>query len=197
MLVCKYWPATLTCSVAVNVQQAVQTGVLGEGDLRKVDGAEGRAVVAVLDQLAGDFEADALLRFFGGTADVGREQHVIELAQRREELFGRALRLFWEYIDRGAAQVAAPQRSGKGFDIDHRAARGVDEMGAGPYARQLGGADHAGGLRRFRNVQRYHVGGLQQGVERRHGPCVAHGELGFNVEKDHLHAERFGQHAQL
>jgi hypothetical protein len=55
----------------VDVQQAVLSGIGGERDFGKIDGSERRSVVAVLEQLAGDFESDIVLGFLRAAADVG------------------------------------------------------------------------------------------------------------------------------
>jgi hypothetical protein len=52
--------------------------------------------------------------------------------------------------------------------VNQRAARGVDERGAGRQRGQLGGADHVPGLRQVGRVQAEHVGpgqGIGQGDE--------------------------------
>src|SRR5580704_1886470 len=46
--------------------------------LGEIDGAHRRAAVAVLDQLARDFDADALLRLLGRTADMRRQNDIVQ-----------------------------------------------------------------------------------------------------------------------
>src|SRR5579883_95312 len=91
--------------VAVDMQQTVLAGMLGQRYLGEVDGAERRAVVAVLDELFGDFGPDVLLSLRRASPDVGGEQHIIHVAQRRDELLAR-FRLDREDVEGSASQMA-------------------------------------------------------------------------------------------
>ena len=72
----------------------------------------------------------------------------------------------------GSTSMAAPPRSpprnavDQRLEIDQCAARGVDQQRVGFHQRQLALADQPGGRRCQRAVQRQHVGGAQQLVER-------------------------------
>jgi hypothetical protein len=83
------------------------------------------------------------------------------------------------------------------LEIHHGAARGVEQRGTRLHPGQLPGGDHAASLRRVGHVQRDDVGAFQQRVERAHRPGVAERQLGDDVVVDHLHAQRFGEHAHL
>ncbi|KAG1468963.1 hypothetical protein G6F57_012377 [Rhizopus arrhizus] len=63
--------------------------------------------------------------------------------------------------------------------------------------RQLGAADHPLRGRGFRHVQGDDVGAGEQIVQAGRGPGIAQRQLGFHVVEDHLHAQRFGQYADL
>ena len=71
-------------------------------------------------------------------------------------------RLNAEGFEAGAAQLAALECGVQVGIDDHRAARGVDEIGAVFHLRQRGRVDQAGGLGRHARVQRDDVGLRQQ-----------------------------------
>ena len=70
-------------------------------------------------------------------------------------------------------------------------------MRAAAHARQLLRADHPLRLRRLRDVQAYYVGGLEQRIERGQRTGIAERQLRLHVVEDHLHAQGFGEHAEL
>ncbi|CAM4433948.1 hypothetical protein STPA111741_17515 [Stenotrophomonas pavanii] len=117
--------------------------------------------------------------------------------QRRLEDIAVALRFDREHVQRGTADVAAGQRCVQRVDVDHGAARGVDQVRALAHLRQLGAADHPLRGRGLRHVQGDDVGAGQQVVQAGRGTRIAQRQLGFHVVEDHLHAQRFGQHADL
>ena len=110
-------------AVVMGVQQAMLAGMFGQRDFGKIDGGERRAVVAVLDEFFGDFDADVLLRLLGAAADVRRQDHVFHAAQRRDELVAVGFGLDGKNVDGGAGKMLRSERGGQRVDIDHGAAR--------------------------------------------------------------------------
>ena len=102
-----------------------------------------------------------------------------------------------EDVDGGAAQVAAVEGFGEGVDIHHRTARGVDEVAAGFHLRDAFGVDEVLGGGGFGYMQADDVGVGEQGVERGHGAGVAQRQAAFDVVVEHVHAEQFGEDADL
>ena len=125
------------------------------------------------------------------------QDHVVDAAQRRLQRIVVALGLFREHVDRGTAEVPAAQGGGKRIDVDHAAARGIDQVRARLHPRDLRGADHPARGRGIRHMQGDHVGFRQQLVEVDRSTRVAERELGLDVVEQHLHAQCFGQHADL
>src|SRR6266700_2376272 len=70
--------------VAVNVDEAGAGGAGRHLHLREIDRAEGRADIGIVDQLARDLTADAVLRLLGRAADMGGEDDVGQALQRRD-----------------------------------------------------------------------------------------------------------------
>ena len=70
-------------------------------------------------------------------------------------------------------------------------------LAAGLHVGQRGGVDQVFGLRSFGNVQRDDVGDFEQRLQRGHGAGVAERQFHFDVVEHHLHAQGFGQHADL
>ena len=70
--------------------------------LREIHRADGRADVGIVDQLARDLVADALLRLLGRAADMRRQDDVGQALQRRDETLGVRGRLDREDVDGGA-----------------------------------------------------------------------------------------------
>ncbi len=93
--------------------------------------------------------------------------------------------------------MAALQAGGQRVDIDHRAAGGVDQDATGFHLRQLAFADHVAGGTGLRHVQADDIGLGQQFAEAVDLGRVAQGQLVDHIEKAHLHAQGFGDHAQL
>ena len=89
----------------MDVQQAVLAGMFGQRHFGEIDGRKRGAGVAVADQFLGDFDADVLLRLFRAAADVRRQDHVFDTAQRRHELVACAFGLFRENVDGRAGQM--------------------------------------------------------------------------------------------
>ena len=115
----------------MDVQQSVLARMLGQADLGEVHGADGRAVVAVERQLLGDLAPDIVLSLDRASADVRRQDHVVEASQGRLErvIVGRGLG--GEYVDRGTQESFLPHRRGERIDVDNRAAGCIDEYGLG------------------------------------------------------------------
>ena len=105
--------------------------------LREVDGAGGGAHVGILDQLARHLGADALLRLLGRAADVRGEDDVVEALQRAHELLGVGRGLDRKHVDGRAGELLGAQRRRQGLEIDHGAARVVDEERARLHAGDL------------------------------------------------------------
>ena len=76
------------------------------------------------------FCSDALLRFFGRTADVRRQDDVFQTLQRRHEAIRIRTRLDRKNVNRGAAKPAFAQRVGERLEVNDRTATVVDEIGA-------------------------------------------------------------------
>ena len=76
---------------------------------------------------------------------------------------GETKRSAFEAGSTGKTSTAAPasrpsrKRAGQRIEVDHGAARIVDQIGALLHQRDLARADHVGGRRRLRHVQRDHV----------------------------------------
>ena len=117
-------------------------GCSGSETSGKVDRAEGRAVVAVLDQLLRHLDADILLRLLRAAADVRRQQDVVHAAQRRDELVAPCSSAPSGRRRSPRRQPLRAQRLGQRVDLHHRAARRVDQSRARLHPRQLLGADH-------------------------------------------------------
>ncbi len=183
--------------IAVDVQDAAAGRVLGQRDLGEIDRRQGGAVVAVAHQLGRHLDADVVLRLQRAAAHVWGQDHVVHVAQRRNEILVVALGLGREHVDRRARQMPGSQRLGQGVDVHDGAARGIDQHRTRAHAAELGRADHHSRARGFRHVQGDDVGAFEQVVQARCRARVAEGELGFDVVEDHPHAERFGQHADL
>src|SRR5213075_440121 len=99
----------------------------GQLDLREIDRACRAALVDELDERGGDFLADRFLRLFGRAADVWRQDHVREPAQRRIESVTVRLGLARIDVDGGAADVTALEGGGEGVDLDHGAAARIEQ----------------------------------------------------------------------
>ena len=111
----------------MDVEQTTTT-VQRQRHFREVHGRERRTVVGIFAQLTRYFQADILLRFLGRAADVRRQDHVVEFAQRRGKRIAVGRWLRREDVDARARQVLTLQRIRQGRDIDNRTARGVDQQ---------------------------------------------------------------------
>lgn len=65
------------------------------------------------------------------------------------------------------------------------------------HQRQLFRPHHVLGGRRFRHVQRHHVAHIEQIGQMAHLLRVAQRQLVLDIVEEHLHAQPFGQNAQL
>ena len=111
----------------MDVQQTT-TAVQRQRHFREVHRRERRTVVGVFAQLTCHFQTDILLRFLRRPADVRRQDHVVELAQRRGERIAVGGGLRWENVDGRPCQMLTLQRIAQRRDIDHRATRGVNQQ---------------------------------------------------------------------
>jgi hypothetical protein len=116
-------------------------------------GADG-PVLQVVDHLLDDLERDALLRFFGRGAEVGREDDAVELEQR----VLRGHRLLDEDVERDAAELAALEAADERPFVVHAAARAVHEQDALLHLRDRVVVHDAARLVRERRVRRDRVG---------------------------------------
>ncbi|SAJ27361.1 Uncharacterised protein [Enterobacter cloacae] len=89
------------------------------------------------------------------------------------------------------------QRVAQCRNIDHRAARGVDQQRARLHQRQLFRPHHVFGGRIFRHVQADHVAHIQQIREMLHLRRVTQRQLAFDIVEKHVHAEGFRQNTEL
>ena len=167
--------------------------------LREVHRAHGGADVAVLDQLAGDLRADALLRLLGGAADMRRQDDVVEALQRRDETLAVGGRLVGEHVDGRAAQMAAPaRRVGERVEVDHRAAAVVDEVGALLHrARSRRAPIMPCGRRRLRHVQAHDVACASSSPRLPTGSVLPWRSLSVRSKIDDPHAHGLGQRREL
>src|SRR3954451_18376116 len=76
-------------------------------------------------------------------------------------------RLARQHVERRAAETVRTKRVQEGRDVDHRAARRVDEKCAGPHRFDLGPADEPTSLRGQRYVHRNRVARAEQLIDRR------------------------------
>ena len=114
-----------------------------------------------------------------------------------DEAFAVRGRLLREDVDRRAGERAATQRLGKGVEVDDRAARIVDEIGALLHRRDLGLADHVVRGRRLRHVQRDDVAVGEQGLQALDRLGVAMAQAVGVIVIDHAHAHRLGDVGEL
>ena len=125
------------------------------------------------------------------------QDDVVMPGQRADEGIAVALRFDREHVHRGAADVAAFQRGVQRIDVDHGAARGIDQVRARLHRRQLRRADHVLGGRGFGHMQGDDVGAGQQVLQRGCRLRIAQRQLGLDVVVDHLHAQRLGHDPDL
>src|ERR1043166_5973322 len=111
----------------MNVQQPMLSRMFGQRNLRKINSAQGRAVVAVSDQFLSDFRSDIFLRLCGAPADMRRQDHVVEIAQRRNKFLAGCFWLDRENVDSSSGHVATLQRLDQSIDVHHRSTRRIDE----------------------------------------------------------------------
>ena len=143
------------------------------------------------------FEPDGALRLFGVAADVRRENHVGQVGEAHVELRHSGRRLGGKHVERGAAKVAAGERLAQSVDVHDLAARQVEQIAAGPHARELGAANHGDGARRLGYMERHEVRFVEHVVEVGHRTGETERQLPHDVVEQHAHAKRFGEQAHL
>src|SRR6185312_15347152 len=148
--------------VPVDVQQTAAARMFGQGHLGEIHRRQSGAVVAVAHQLTRHLDADVVLRLQRAAADVRGEDRIVHAYQRRHEWLVVALRLDREYVHGGASQMSVAQGRSERIDVDHAAARGVDQHRAPAHCCDLPRAEHQLGGWRLRYVQGHHVGAPQQ-----------------------------------
>ena len=190
-------PPKLAGQVALDLDEARADWPHGQLHLGEVDRAPGGADIGIVDELSGDFSPDALLRFLRGAPDVRRQDHVVEPLQRRDEAVRIGLRLDREHIDRSPPQVPVGKGPREGLQIQHRAARIVDEERTPLHGAYLAFADQVLGRRRFRHVERDDVGPRQQIHQAVRRLDIAVPQLVGLVKIDHPHAHGFRKHGKL
>ncbi|CAI8428808.1 MAG: Uncharacterised protein [Halieaceae bacterium] len=97
--------------------------------LGKVDSRYSRAVVAVMAEFFGDFDADIFLSFLGRPSNMRRKETLVQTSQRRDELVIVRARLDWKYINGCTTNVPRFQSLSKRVKIDHIPARGINHHG--------------------------------------------------------------------
>src|SRR5690625_942786 len=125
------------------------------------------------------------------------EQHLVHAAQLADKFFVARDGFLREDVDGGAGQMAFFERVGQRRYINDPAARGVDQARALFHGGQLAGAYHAARLVGIGHVQADDVGAFKQFFEAGQAGGVAQRQPVGNVVKNHVHAQPFGQHAQL
>ncbi|MNJ46667.1 hypothetical protein D3C77_418020 [compost metagenome] len=128
---------------------------------------------------------------------MGGQDHVVQAAQRGQELLVVGLGLAREDVDGGAGEVTALDDVGQGIDVHYGTAGGVDEDGARFHHAQLLGADEILGGGGLRHVQADDVRHVEQLHQVRHLDGVAQGELVLDVVVVDLHADHLGDDAKL
>jgi hypothetical protein len=183
--------------IAMDVQQPVLAGICGQRYFGEVHSAECRAVVAVSQEFARYLQADIVLRLLRAAPDVGSKNHVVTPAQRRNECIPVALRFLRENVDGSALKAAGIERIDQRFNVNHVAARCINETGSRFHFGERPVVDQVPGFRSFRDVQCNHVGSFEQRFKCGHGAGVAQRQLHLDIVVDHLHPQRFRQHADL
>jgi hypothetical protein len=126
-----------------------------------------------------------------------RQDHIGKGRERAAEGLLRAPRLLGEDVERGPQQTASAQRLLQRLEVHHMAAAEVQQHRARLHGGQRAGVDQVAVLRAAIDVQRDHVGGAQQLLQRARPPGVAQRQLLGGVVVDHAHAQRLGHHGEL
>ena len=165
--------------------------------MRKIDSTHGRAAVKIVEHLAGHFPADPVLRLFGRSADVRREDDVLQALQGAFEALRIGRRLRGKNIERCSRQMPLAKDPRQGVEVDDRAATVIDQVGAALHQAEFSFSDHAMRGRRFRNMKADNVAVSQQTLKAfdRFGIAVAK-PVGVIVIDD-LHAHPFGKGREL
>ena len=157
---------------------------------REVDGEGDELALEREHDLLGDGLAGLVLRFRGRHAEMRRDDHGVELEQRR--LGGG---LGGEHVERGAGDATLAHGIGERGFVDDPAARGVHDAQRGLGVREELGRDQARGIGRLRQVDGEEVGAADEVHDRRlelhpelTRPIGAH----VRVVGRELHAERVG-----
>ena len=192
--------------VQVDVAQADGAVVQdrAERNLGEVDRADRRTIVEVADQRAADFGTDHALRFLSRATDVRGQDQV----RARAELGGPVVervakvgtvrgRLGGEDVDGGTGELARLESINQGRDVDHLAARIVDQVRAVLHLADLGAADHVLGLGQLGHVQGQKVGLREEVVEVVDLASGAERHDRDHVVVDDRHAHRLGENGQL
>ena len=109
---------------------------------RDVDRVRDEPAVERRDDLLGDDHAGAILRLARRRGEVRRDDDVVELEQRP------GVRLAREDVERGAGDLARPERLEQRVLVDELAARGVDDPHAVAHRGERGGVERAARLAR-------------------------------------------------
>ena len=126
-----------------------------------------------------------------------RQDHVGQSAQRGLEGVPLGLGLDREHVESSPRDVAGEDVLPQCDVVDDHAARGVDEHRARPHLRELLGAEEARVAGPAVDVERDHVGLLEQLVERPDASGIAVREAVGGVEEDHPEAKGLGQVGEL
>ena len=139
----------------------------------QIDGILHDAELEIVAHLAGDLNADRLLRFAGGAGNVRGENDVVQCEVGR--LFGR---LDGEDIEGRTGHLAALEGGDEVGVFNELAARAVDDAHALLHFRQGLCVDDAGGLRGEADVEGEVVGAGDEFVERDELDAVFAGDGG-------------------
>ena len=140
-------------------------------------------------QLAGDEAADVLLSFFGATADVRGQDHVLEALKFGDERLATALWLARENVYRSADDVAALDLAAQRPMVDDKTPGKVQENAPRDHVRKLRLAEHPFVARPPVNMQRDDVDRSEELFQRRTMLCITHGQLVGSVVEPDRHAE--------
>ena len=164
-------------------------------DGREVDRVGGRAAAEHGDGGLGDFDADVLLGFGRGGAEVRGEVGAGEGAQG--VVLGEGL--FDEHVEAAAAALAGSERGREGGFVDDAAAGAVHDLHALLHLREGGFIDHAFGRALLALLDEGHVDGdvVGQGEDfvegrDRHAEGLGTGLGEVRIVGQHLHAEGEG-----
>jgi hypothetical protein len=180
-------PAQAACQVEQWSEPAQQVA-RNAGDVDRGRQIAGEQRVA---HRTADLQAHPLLRLRRGRGEVRREDHALELAERR--VGGE--RLDREHVQRRATDALLFDRLRQRYGVYQLTARRVHEHRGGLHELEPRGVDQVVRLLRVGHVQRDHVRLAQQLVERQQLELQLRGALGreVGVVPHHVHAERARQ----